>query len=95
MLRLTLPKVRLCLRAAPPAFRELRAPRVSPFFMVAAIMQRRGLGTVGVDPALRARMNTLADLFVEAREEISIASESKETTYFNEEVIFPRCANCS
>ena len=38
-----------------------------------------------MDPALRKRLDNLADLFVEAREELELASESKETTYFDEE----------
>jgi hypothetical protein len=42
--------------------------------------------TGGDDPAHRARLNALADLFVEAREEIEYAEESKGTTYYNEEV---------
>ena len=41
------------------------------------------------DAAHRARLNRLADLFVEAREEVSYAEESKGTTYYNEEVRAP------
>ena len=41
---------------------------------------------VGLDPSLKKRMDELADLFVEARDEIEMADESKGTTYFNEEV---------
>ena len=41
--------------------------------------------SAGLDPALRKRMDALADLFVEARDEIEMATESKGTTYFNEE----------
>ena len=39
----------------------------------------------GMDQDLRKRMDALADLFVEAREEIELADESKGSTYFNEE----------
>mmetsp|Transcript_30920 Transcript_30920/g.69463 ORF Transcript_30920/g.69463 Transcript_30920/m.69463 type:complete len:145 (-) Transcript_30920:319-753(-) len=39
----------------------------------------------GLDPKLKARMDALADMFVEARDEIEMAEESKGTTYFNEE----------
>ena len=38
-----------------------------------------------MDQDLRKRMDALADLFVEAREEIELADESKGSTYFNEE----------
>jgi hypothetical protein len=39
----------------------------------------------GMDPELRKRVDSLNDLFVEAREEIEMAEESKETTYYDEE----------
>ena len=39
----------------------------------------------GMSPELRKRMDALADLFVEARDEIEMADESKGTTYFDEE----------
>ena len=38
-----------------------------------------------MDPVLRKRVDALNDLFVEAREEIEMAEESKETTYYDEE----------
>jgi hypothetical protein len=46
----------------------------------------RRFSTTGLDQNLRKRMDVLGDYFVDAREEISIAMESKETTYFDEEV---------
>eukprot|EP00613_Pedinella_sp_CCMP2098_P001225 CAMPEP_0171628036 /NCGR_PEP_ID=MMETSP0990-20121206/21170_1 /TAXON_ID=483369 /ORGANISM="non described non described, Strain CCMP2098" /LENGTH=129 /DNA_ID=CAMNT_0012196089 /DNA_START=109 /DNA_END=498 /DNA_ORIENTATION=- len=39
----------------------------------------------GMDPLLRKRMDNLADLFVEARDELEMADESKGTTYYNED----------
>ena len=52
----------------------------------ANIAHRPGVGFRGMSTGdLKARMDALADLFVEARDEIEFASESKETTYFNEE----------
>lgn len=44
---------------------------------------RRLHSSTGLDPLLRKRMDHLGDLFVEARDEIEMAEESKGTTYFN------------
>ena len=45
----------------------------------------RWFSSGGMDPELRKRVDALNDLFVEAREEIEMAEESKETTYYDEE----------
>jgi hypothetical protein len=63
---------------APQCFRMDCTPAASP--------QVRWLVTSnGMDPNLRKRMDHLAHLFVEARDEIEMADESKGTTYFNAE----------
>ncbi|KAG5177564.1 hypothetical protein JKP88DRAFT_226448 [Tribonema minus] len=46
----------------------------------------RSFAVYNNDEAIRRKMDEFNDLFVEAREEIQYAGESKETTYFNDEV---------